>query len=45
MKWSQMPLGQIQTNCYILEKEDFTCLIVDPGSEGEKLINFLRKKI
>lgn len=44
MKWSQVPLGQMQTNCYVLEKEDSTCLIFDPGSEGEKLIKFLREK-
>ena len=44
MKWTQLPLGQMQTNCYVLEKEDSTCLIFDPGSEGEKLIEFLREK-
>lgn len=44
MKWSQIPLGQMQTNCYVIEKEDSTCLIFDPGSEGEKLIKFLQEK-
>ena len=44
MKWTQMPLGQMQTNCYVLEKEDSTCLIFDPGSEGEKLIQFLKEQ-
>ncbi|WP_071395744.1 MBL fold metallo-hydrolase [Bacillus tuaregi] len=44
MEWIQMPLGQMQTNCYVLIKEDSTCLIVDPGSEGEKLISFLRER-
>ncbi len=44
MKWTQLPLGQMQTNCYVLEKEDSTCLIFDPGSEGEKLIEFLQEK-
>lgn len=44
MKWTQIPLGQMQTNCYVLAMEDSSCLIIDPGSEGEKLIKFLREK-
>ncbi|MCQ6273709.1 MBL fold metallo-hydrolase [Bacillus sp. V3B] len=44
MEWTQIPLGPVQTNCYILTKEDSSCLIVDPGGEGEKLINFLRER-
>ncbi|MGG1400560.1 MBL fold metallo-hydrolase [Bacillus salipaludis] len=44
MKWSQIPLGVLQTNCYIVEKPDQTCLIFDPGSEGKKLINWLTKR-
>ncbi|KAA9026284.1 MBL fold metallo-hydrolase [Niallia endozanthoxylica] len=44
MEWIQMPLGPIQTNCYVLMKEDSTCLIVDPGNEGEKLIGVLRER-
>ncbi|WP_338470244.1 MBL fold metallo-hydrolase [Niallia sp. XMNu-256] len=44
MEWKQVPLGQMQTNCYVLKKEDFSCLIIDPGSEGEKLIQYLREE-
>ncbi|OIK11771.1 hypothetical protein BIV60_17800 [Bacillus sp. MUM 116] len=44
MKWSQIPLGVLQTNCYIVENTDQTCLIFDPGSEGKKLINWLTKR-
>ncbi|WP_394232943.1 MBL fold metallo-hydrolase [Niallia oryzisoli] len=44
MEWIQLPLGQMQTNCYVLIKEDSTCLIIDPGSEGERLIGFLRER-
>lgn len=44
MKWSQIPLGDIQTNCYIIENADGSCLIFDPGSEGKKLINWLTKR-
>ncbi len=44
MKWSQIPLGIMQTNCYIIEKEDGSCLLFDPGSDGEKLIQWLEQK-
>jgi glyoxylase-like metal-dependent hydrolase (beta-lactamase superfamily II) len=44
MKWSQIPLGILQTNCYIVENENKSCLIFDPGSEGKKLINWLNKR-
>lgn len=42
MEWNQLPLGRMQTNCYILYKDDLTCLIVDPGDEGDRLIRILR---
>jgi hydroxyacylglutathione hydrolase len=41
MKLTQIPLGIMQTNCYIIENSDGTCLIFDPGSEGNKLISWL----
>ncbi|RDI43942.1 MBL fold metallo-hydrolase [Falsibacillus pallidus] len=44
MKWSRLPLGPIQTNCYILADDDKKCLIFDPGDEGEVLISWLRKR-
>jgi glyoxylase-like metal-dependent hydrolase (beta-lactamase superfamily II) len=44
MKWSQIPLGIMQTNCYIVENPDGTCLLFDPGSEGKKLISWLDEK-
>lgn len=43
MKWSQIPLGIMQTNCYIIENPEGTCLIFDPGSEGKKLISWLNE--
>lgn len=43
MKWSQIPLGIMQTNCYIIENTDGACLIIDPGDEGKKLISWLRE--
>lgn len=44
MKWFRLPLGPLQTNCYILSKQDGTCLIIDPGEEGSKLHNWLRER-
>lgn len=44
MKWQQIPLGSIQTNCYIVEDKEKNCLIVDPGGEAKKLINLLNSR-
>lgn len=34
-------LGAFQTNCYIIVSDKNNAIIIDPASEGEKLINFL----
>jgi glyoxylase-like metal-dependent hydrolase (beta-lactamase superfamily II) len=44
MKWQQIPLGALQTNCYIVENSNRSCLIFDPGSEGKKLIHLLNNR-
>jgi hydroxyacylglutathione hydrolase len=44
LNWEQIPLGPLQTNCYILANSKKTCLIVDPGEEGKKLINHLEQR-
>ncbi|WP_160721671.1 MBL fold metallo-hydrolase [Bacillus sp. USDA818B3_A] len=44
MKWQQIPLGPLQTNCYLVENPDKTCLIIDPGEEGNKLINLMTQR-
>lgn len=44
MNWEQIPLGPLQTNCYILANSKKNCLIVDPGEEGKKLINHLAQR-
>ncbi|WP_379966274.1 MBL fold metallo-hydrolase [Ectobacillus sp. sgz5001026] len=41
MKWTQMPLGPIQTNAYIVYNDQHECIIIDPGAEGEKLLAYL----
>ncbi|MBL5766053.1 MBL fold metallo-hydrolase [Heyndrickxia sporothermodurans] len=37
MKWQRIPLGILQTNCYLLSNENKECIVIDPGEEGEKL--------
>lgn len=43
MKWTQIPLGPLQTNCYILS-EGQDCLIFDPGEEPQKIIQYIQTK-
>ncbi|MBR1417109.1 MAG: MBL fold metallo-hydrolase [Bacilli bacterium] len=37
-------VGQLQENCYIVEKDD-NCIIIDPGDEVEKIISEIDKKV
>lgn len=37
-------VGPLETNCYILERDE-TCLIIDPGDEFEKIKNNISKKV
>ncbi|MTH52408.1 MBL fold metallo-hydrolase [Bacillus mangrovi] len=37
MKWERIPLGPLQTNCYVLSSKEKECIVFDPGSEGAKL--------
>ncbi|OKL38105.1 MBL fold metallo-hydrolase [Domibacillus mangrovi] len=40
MDWTQLPLGPLATNCYVLSHKT-ECIIFDPGSEGEALAEWL----
>ncbi|PLS15249.1 hypothetical protein CVD28_23255 [Bacillus sp. M6-12] len=44
MKWYQLPLGPLQTNCYILSNEIGECIIFDPGEEASRLIEYIYTK-
>jgi hydroxyacylglutathione hydrolase len=44
MKWERIPLGPLQTNCYVIWNDKKQCLLIDPGEEGEKVISFLTDK-
>lgn len=43
MKWNNIPLGPLQTNCYVLSDEE-QCIIVDPGAESQKIIQYIQTK-
>ncbi|MFC3882907.1 MBL fold metallo-hydrolase [Bacillus songklensis] len=44
MKYSRVPLGPLQTNCYIIQNEKRECIIIDPGEEGEKLNQLIERE-
>ena len=40
-----LPLGDYQTNCYIVHAKDAaSCAIIDPGYEPETILTFLKQK-
>src|SRR5690625_8028394 len=41
MKVHSMSLGELGTNCYIVYNE-YDALIIDPGGDPEKVIDFLK---
>lgn len=43
MKIDILQVGNLKTNCYILEKEN-TCIVIDPGDEFKKIDNKLNGK-
>lgn len=45
LKIDTLPLGDYQTNCYIIRREDSDrCLLIDPGYEPEIILSFLAEK-
>ncbi len=38
-----LPLGYLQTNCYIVSNGD-RCISIDPGDEADRLLRFLEEK-
>lgn len=43
VKIKRIPVGQLSVNCYIVENNDY-CIIIDPGSETDKIINYIEQK-
>lgn len=45
LKIDTLPLGDYQTNCYIIRQEgSHSCLVIDPGYEPEIILSFLTEK-
>ncbi len=43
MKVHRLPVGELACNCYLIEK-DQKCLLIDPGDEYEKILEFINGK-
>lgn len=43
MKIDRLVVGKLETNCYIITKNDKT-IIIDPGDDADKIINFCKDK-
>ena len=39
-----MPVGALQTNCYILPTQNGNAIVIDPGAEPERILAFLKEK-
>jgi len=44
MKIERIVNGYLEENCYIIYNNLNECLIIDPGSEGEKIEKFIKEK-
>ena len=45
MKIHTIPVGDLQANCYIIENlQDKQAILIDPGAEANKIINFIKPK-
>lgn len=43
MNITTLPVGMLQTNCYILENEG-RCLVIDPGAGAKRILTFLQDR-
>ncbi len=43
MKVLSLPVGMIQTNCYLFEGENHVAAVIDPGAQGEKILALARE--
>ncbi|MCJ7843406.1 MBL fold metallo-hydrolase [Lederbergia sp. NSJ-179] len=44
MRWIQIPLGPLQTNCYLLINPNNECILFDPGDQGKELNEYIMKQ-
>ena len=43
LKFAKIEVGELQCNCYLVEKNN-TYLLIDPGDEYQKIVNFIQGK-
>lgn len=43
MKVKTLLLGNMQTNCYVVNDDNKHCFVVDPGANGKKVVNYLNE--
>ena len=36
-------VGSMQTNCYVLYNENKECILIDPGSQGQKISKYIEE--
>ena len=37
-----LPVGQLETNCYVVTNEDtLACVVIDPGDDSNYILNYL----
>ena len=42
MQIKTIPVGQIETNCYIVTNENTReCVVIDPGDESNAILNYI----
>lgn len=39
-----LPLGYLQTNCYILQSDTGHCLVIDPADQADVILDFIQTK-
>jgi glyoxylase-like metal-dependent hydrolase (beta-lactamase superfamily II) len=44
MKWTQLPLGPLQTNAFVLQNEANEAIIVDPGGDGDAFVEWIKSQ-
>ncbi|WP_100404785.1 MBL fold metallo-hydrolase [Bacillus solitudinis] len=42
MNWTQIPLGPLQTNAYVITNDKNEAIIIDPGGDGAKFLTWLK---
>ena len=44
MKCWSIPVGYLDTNCYIITEDERQCVVVDPGADADRILSFLEEQ-